>query len=54
MAIPLAGQVVPTIDPILTSPWDFESSHYGVFFQQYTPAAGDVIVDVGAGIGSST
>jgi FkbM family methyltransferase len=44
--------VVPTIDPIPTSPWDFESAHADVFFQQYTPGSGDVIVDLGAGIGS--
>jgi len=44
--------VVPTIDPIPTSPWDFETSHADVFFQEYTPVEGDVIVDLGAGIGS--
>jgi FkbM family methyltransferase len=44
--------VVPTIDPIPTSPWDFETAHADVFFQQYTPVAGDVIVDLGAGLGS--
>jgi FkbM family methyltransferase len=44
--------VVPTIDPIPTSPWDFEAAHADVFFQQYEPHSGDVIVDLGAGIGS--
>src|ERR1700760_4682429 len=44
--------VAPMLEPIPTSPWDFEADHADVFFQEYRPAAGDVIVDVGAGIGS--
>lgn len=44
--------VVPMIEPIPTSPWDYETAHADVFFQEYTPVAGDVIVDLGAGMGS--
>jgi FkbM family methyltransferase len=44
--------IVPMLEPIPTSPWDFERAHADVFFQEYKPAAGDVIVDLGAGMGS--
>jgi FkbM family methyltransferase len=44
--------IVPMIEPIPTAPWDFERAHADVFFQEYKPSAGNVIVDLGAGIGS--
>jgi FkbM family methyltransferase len=46
------GAVVPMIEPVPTSPWDFETTHADVFFQEYAPRDGDVVVDLGAGIGS--
>jgi FkbM family methyltransferase len=46
------GVVAPMLEPVATSPWDFERAHADVFFQEYTPEAGDVIVDLGAGMGS--
>lgn len=43
---------VPMVEPIATSPQEFEQAHRDVFFQDYTPGPGDLIVDVGAGMGS--
>ena len=43
---------VPMIEPLATSPSEFELEHADVFFQEYAPVAGDVIVDLGAGMGS--
>jgi FkbM family methyltransferase len=44
--------IVPTLEPAPTSPREFELAHADVFFQEYTPRDGDVIVDFGAGMGS--
>ena len=44
--------IVPMIEPLATSPGEFELEHGDVFFQEYAPVAGDVIVDLGAGMGS--
>jgi FkbM family methyltransferase len=46
------GVIVPMLEPIPTAPWEFERAHADVLFQEYRPAAGDVVVDLGAGMGS--
>lgn len=43
---------VPMPEPASTPPAEYEQVHGEVFFQEYTPGAGDVVVDLGAGIGS--
>ena len=43
---------VPMPEPVSTPPESFEAEHRDVFFQEYTPVAGDIIVDLGAGIGT--
>jgi FkbM family methyltransferase len=44
--------IVPMLEPIPTAPWEFEREHADVFFQEYRPGRGDVVVDLGAGMGS--
>jgi FkbM family methyltransferase len=46
------GVAAPMLEPIATPPEEFERVHGDVFFQQYTPEPGDVIVDLGAGMGN--
>jgi FkbM family methyltransferase len=43
---------VPMVEPTAASPQEFEDEHADVFFQEYEPVAGDVIVDLGAGMGT--
>jgi FkbM family methyltransferase len=48
----------PTASVPMAEPWhsptpmDEEALAYDLFFQEYTPAEGDIVIDVGAGIGT--